>query len=82
LSALLAEATSNQTYLDSATESAKFMQSHFLNPSNTVMSFLSSNISQHCSMDKSAFSTYTGIFVEGLVTLADITRNTSTEALY
>ncbi|KAK0482987.1 hypothetical protein EDD18DRAFT_1362252 [Armillaria luteobubalina] len=81
VSALLAEATSNQTYLDAAIESATFIQSHLLNPSNTVMDFLSSNTSQHCSLDTSAFSTNTGIFVEGLVILADITCNTSTEAL-
>ncbi|KAK0216401.1 hypothetical protein IW262DRAFT_1464960 [Armillaria fumosa] len=81
VSALLAEATSNQTYLDAAIESANFIQSHLLNPSNTVMAFLSSNTSQHCSMDTSVYSDNTGIFVEGLVILADITRNTSTEAL-
>ncbi|KAK0229437.1 hypothetical protein EDD85DRAFT_939750 [Armillaria nabsnona] len=81
ISALLAEATSNQTYLDAAIESANFIQSHFLDPSNIVMAFLSSNVSQYCTMDTSAFSTNTGIFVEGLVILADITRNTSTEAL-
>ncbi|PBK86126.1 hypothetical protein ARMGADRAFT_1128195 [Armillaria gallica] len=68
------------TYLDAAIESANFIQSHFLDPSNTVMAFLSSNLSQYCTMDTSAFSTNTGIFVEGLVILADITRNTSTEA--
>ncbi|KAK0421764.1 hypothetical protein EV421DRAFT_1668022, partial [Armillaria borealis] len=82
VSALLAEATSNQTYLDAAIESANLIQSHLLNPSNTVMAFLSSNVSQYCTMDTSAFSANTGIFVEGLVILADITRNTSTEALY
>ncbi|PBK61067.1 hypothetical protein ARMSODRAFT_944313 [Armillaria solidipes] len=81
VSALLAEATSNKTYLDAAIESANFIQSHLLNPSNTVMAFLSSDSSQSCSMDTSAYSQNTGIFIEGLVILADITRNTSTEAL-
>ncbi len=33
-------------------------------------------------MDTSVYSPQTGIFVEGLVILADITRNKSTEALY
>ncbi|KAK0476947.1 hypothetical protein IW261DRAFT_1635377 [Armillaria novae-zelandiae] len=81
VSALLAEATSNQTYLDAAIESVEFIQSHLLNPSNTVMAFLSSNISQHCTTDITASLDNTGTFVEGLATLADITRNTSTEAL-
>ncbi|KAJ7798541.1 hypothetical protein B0H14DRAFT_3492430 [Mycena olivaceomarginata] len=35
LSALLAEATSNPTYLDAATESATFIHSHFLNTPNS-----------------------------------------------
>ncbi|KAK0468910.1 hypothetical protein IW261DRAFT_1516923 [Armillaria novae-zelandiae] len=81
VSALLAEATSNQTYLDAAIESVNFIQLHLLNPSDIVMAFVSSNISQHCSMDMSVHSDNTGIFIEGLVILADITRNTSTEAL-
>ncbi|KAK0237379.1 hypothetical protein EDD85DRAFT_1008566 [Armillaria nabsnona] len=81
VSALLAEATANQTYLDAAIESANFIQSHLLDPSDTVMAFLSSNISQYCTMDTSVYSPNTGIFVEGLVILTDITRNKSTEAL-
>ncbi|KAK0237327.1 hypothetical protein EDD85DRAFT_1008472 [Armillaria nabsnona] len=81
ISALLAEATSNQTYLDAAIESANFIQSHLLNPSNTVMAFVSSKLSESCSVYTTAYSLDTGIFLEGLVVLADITRNTSTEAL-
>ncbi|KAK0433848.1 hypothetical protein EV421DRAFT_1993812 [Armillaria borealis] len=81
VSALLAEATSNQTYLDAAIESASFIQSHLLDPSNTVMAFMSSKLNESCSVYTTAYSPNTGIFVEGLVILADITRNTSTEAL-
>ncbi|PBK61090.1 hypothetical protein ARMSODRAFT_897217, partial [Armillaria solidipes] len=82
VSALLAEATSNQTYLDAAIESASFIQSHLLDPSNTVMAFMSSKLNESCSVYTTAYSPNTGIFLEGLIILADITCNTSTEALY
>ncbi|KAK0216387.1 hypothetical protein IW262DRAFT_214172 [Armillaria fumosa] len=81
VSALLAEATSNQTYLDAAIESASFIQSHLLDPSNTVMAFMSSKLNENCSVYTTAYSPDTGIFLEGLVILADITRNASTQAL-
>ncbi len=42
--------------------------------------FLYSNKS--CSVDSAVYSYNSGIFIEGLVILADIMRNTSTEALY
>ncbi|PBK86042.1 hypothetical protein ARMGADRAFT_1169270 [Armillaria gallica] len=81
VSALLAEATSNRTYLDAAIESANFIQSHLLDPSNIVLDsvFLYSNKS--CSVDSAVYSYNSGIFIEGLVILADIMHNTSTEAL-
>ncbi|KAK0482982.1 hypothetical protein EDD18DRAFT_1432721 [Armillaria luteobubalina] len=95
VSALLAEATSNKTYLDAAIESANFIQSHLLNPSNIVLDSISSQsdgsdifdpISSHSNESCSVYSTLyssdgSGIFIEGLVILADITRNTSTETL-
>ncbi|PBK86144.1 hypothetical protein ARMGADRAFT_941034, partial [Armillaria gallica] len=82
LSALLAEATSNQTYLDAAIESANFIQSHLLNPSNIVLDSVSSMSKESCLVDSAMYSYNSGIFIEGLVILADITHNTSTEALY
>ncbi|KAK0433850.1 hypothetical protein EV421DRAFT_1993823 [Armillaria borealis] len=81
VSALLAEATSNRTYLDAAIESANFIQSHLLNPSNTVMALMAPTSNESCSVDSSVYAPQCGLFIEGLVILADITRNTSTEAL-
>ncbi|KAK0216400.1 hypothetical protein IW262DRAFT_1400023 [Armillaria fumosa] len=94
VSALLAEATSNKTYLNAAIESANFIESHLLNPSNIVLDSMSSQsdesiwdpISSQSNESCSVYSTLyssdgSGIFIEGLVILADITRNTSTETL-
>ncbi|PBK61088.1 hypothetical protein ARMSODRAFT_845346, partial [Armillaria solidipes] len=82
LSALLAEGTSNQTYLDAAIESANFIQSHLLNLSNVILDSVSSMSNESCSVDSTVHSYNSGIFIEGLVILADITRSTSTESLY
>ncbi|SJL17343.1 uncharacterized protein ARMOST_20893 [Armillaria ostoyae] len=94
VSALLAEATSNKTYLDAAIESANFIQSHLLNPSfivldsmssqsnESVWDSISSQPNESCSVYSTIYSSDgSGIFIEGLVILADITRNTSTETL-
>ncbi|KAK0187579.1 hypothetical protein F5146DRAFT_1141005 [Armillaria mellea] len=79
VSALLAEATSNQTYLDAAIESANFIQSHLLNPSSNIVWYsMSSN--ESCSVNTAENSFNSGIFIGGLVILANITRNVSTEA--
>ncbi|PBK86128.1 hypothetical protein ARMGADRAFT_941037, partial [Armillaria gallica] len=83
VSALLAEATSNKTYLNAAIESASFIQSHLLNPSYIVVDYLSSQSNESCSVYSMAYSSDdSGIFIEGLSILADITRNTSTETMY
>ncbi|KAK0445672.1 uncharacterized protein EV420DRAFT_1245817, partial [Desarmillaria tabescens] len=82
VSALLAEATSHQTYLNATIESANFMQSHLLNPSNIVVDSISSKLNDSCSVDPMLVSYNSGIFIEGLVALVDITHNTSTESLY
>ncbi|KAK0433864.1 hypothetical protein EV421DRAFT_2039941 [Armillaria borealis] len=81
VSALLAEATSNQTYLDAAIESANFIKSHLLNPSNTVMALIAPTSNESCLVESTVYAPHCGLFIEGLVILADITRNTSTEAL-
>ncbi|PBK61081.1 hypothetical protein ARMSODRAFT_1025983 [Armillaria solidipes] len=81
LSALLAEATSHQMYLDAAIDSANVIQSHLLNPSNIVLDPVLSMSNESCSVDSTVYSYNSGIFIEGLVVLADITRNASTEVL-
>ncbi|KAK0221376.1 hypothetical protein IW262DRAFT_1373299 [Armillaria fumosa] len=80
VSALLAEATSNQTYLDAATESANFIQSHLLNPSSNIVWF-SMSANGTCSPLTGDVPYGSGIFIEGLVVLANITHNVSTETL-
>ncbi|KAK0216393.1 hypothetical protein IW262DRAFT_1510957 [Armillaria fumosa] len=81
ISALLAEATSNQTYLDAAIGSANFIQSYLLSPSNIVLDSVSSISNESCSVDSTVYSYNSGIFIEGLVVLADITRNAFTRTL-
>ncbi|KAK0468938.1 hypothetical protein IW261DRAFT_1299770, partial [Armillaria novae-zelandiae] len=83
VSALLAEATSNKTYLDAAIASANFIQSHLHNRTNIILDSLSSRLNESCSVYSTTYSLDgSGTFIEGLVILADITRNTSTETLY
>ncbi|PBK86051.1 hypothetical protein ARMGADRAFT_941124, partial [Armillaria gallica] len=82
VSALLAEATSNQTYLNAAIESANFIQSHLLNPSNTVIDSIASTSNKSCAVHSMVTASRSGIFIEGLAILAHITHNTSIEALY
>ncbi|SJL17365.1 uncharacterized protein ARMOST_20915 [Armillaria ostoyae] len=81
VSALLAEAASNQTYLNAAIESAKFIQSHLLGPSNIILDSVFLKPNESCSVESMVYSYNSGIFIEGLVILADIIRNISTEAL-
>ncbi|PBK86111.1 hypothetical protein ARMGADRAFT_1066722 [Armillaria gallica] len=83
VSALLAEATSNQTYIDAAVESATFIQSNLLTPSNIVLSSIESNSDQSssCSVSQVKTPQGSGTFIEGLVILAGIPNNTSTESL-
>ncbi|PBK86066.1 hypothetical protein ARMGADRAFT_906517, partial [Armillaria gallica] len=84
VSALLAEATSNQAYIDAAVESATFIQSHLLTQSNIVLGGIESvsNQSSSCSVYPVVAPHGSGTFIEGLVILAGIPHNTSTESLY
>ncbi|SJL17348.1 uncharacterized protein ARMOST_20898 [Armillaria ostoyae] len=80
LSALLAEAASSKTYIDAAVESANFIQSQLLNPSNLVLGSI--NPSTNCSVDLTPSRFSSGLFIEGLVILAEITAyNASNYAL-
>ncbi|KAK0433857.1 hypothetical protein EV421DRAFT_1676846, partial [Armillaria borealis] len=62
-------------YLDAAIDSANVIQSHLLNPSNIVLDPVSSMSNESCSADSTVYSYNSGIFIEGLIVLADITRN-------
>ncbi len=71
-------------YIDAAVESADFIQSHLLTPSNIVLARIFSDSSQSlsCVVDSRLALFDSGLFIEGLVILAEITHNASTEALY
>ncbi|KAK0437660.1 hypothetical protein EV421DRAFT_1907159 [Armillaria borealis] len=79
VSALLAEVTSNQTYLNAAIELANFIQMHLLDLSNIILNTMSSN--ESCSVYLEKYSANSGIFIEGLVVLVNLTHNASTKAL-
>ncbi|KAK0443437.1 uncharacterized protein EV420DRAFT_1724002 [Desarmillaria tabescens] len=81
ISALLAEVTSNQTYLDAAIESANFIHSQLLDSSDIVLEFISSGSNNSCGTESIIDSLGCGLCVEGLIVLADITHNVSTETL-
>lgn len=81
VSALLAEATYNQTYINASIESANFIQNHLLNPSNIVLDSISSQSNESCAVDSSIYPYNSGIFIEGLAILADIAQGSSAEAL-
>ncbi|KAK0443429.1 uncharacterized protein EV420DRAFT_1649215 [Desarmillaria tabescens] len=82
VSALLAEATSNETYLNASMESANFLQSDLLNLDNNIMLFsISSKLSDSCLVESAMYLYDSAVFVEGLAILASITSSASTEAL-
>ncbi|KAK0471203.1 hypothetical protein IW261DRAFT_1612201 [Armillaria novae-zelandiae] len=83
VSALLAEATSNQTYVDATVESGTFIQSSFLTQSDIVWTgiFSSSNHSSSCSRTSGESAQGSGNFIEGLVIQTGILNNTSTQSL-
>ncbi|KAF9260242.1 hypothetical protein L218DRAFT_1003016 [Marasmius fiardii PR-910] len=76
LSSLLAEATSNQTYLEFATRSFTFIRNHLLNLSSS-MPFQSINLNSTapkiCESPVSISSHDSGVWIEGLAIFANIT---------
>ncbi|KAI3605511.1 glycoside hydrolase family 76 protein [Moniliophthora roreri] len=81
-SALLAEATGNQTYLDAAIESANFFHAHLYNVNNVVMDSISASSNDSCPTNGAGGDSWsTGYLVEGLAILASITKNPETEQL-
>ncbi|PBK61076.1 hypothetical protein ARMSODRAFT_1089927 [Armillaria solidipes] len=83
VSALLAEATFNQMYIDAAIESANFIQSNLLTQSNIVWGTIesSSNQTSSCSLIPVVTPHGSGSFIEGLVILVGIPHNISMESL-
>ncbi|KAJ7581930.1 hypothetical protein C8J56DRAFT_1168523 [Mycena floridula] len=73
MSALLAESTSNATYLTTARTSATFMHSHLLSVQNIVLDSISAQATDNCSIDNNSTYGYNqGLTVEGLAVLASL----------
>ncbi|KAJ6464850.1 Six-hairpin glycosidase-like protein [Mycena sanguinolenta] len=79
LSALLAEATGEDTYLDAAKNSADFIRNHLLNSDYVVQDGISVRANDSCALDpettKASYNS--GLMIEGLAILYSVTSNAS-----
>ncbi|KAJ7769010.1 hypothetical protein B0H16DRAFT_1518905 [Mycena metata] len=77
LSALLAEGTGEETYLEAAKESADFISNHLLNAQHIVQDGLSVGTNDFCSLNQETDqeSYNSGLMIEGLAILYSISRN-------
>ncbi|KAJ7839164.1 hypothetical protein B0H14DRAFT_3140862 [Mycena olivaceomarginata] len=80
LSALLAEATSDPNYLNTAFDSVEFIVAHLLS-GNLVQSSVSADLRDNCALNNTASSSSSGLMIQGLAVLYSITKNASTQAL-
>ncbi|KAJ7740390.1 hypothetical protein B0H16DRAFT_1464947 [Mycena metata] len=82
LSALLAEATSDPTYLQAATESSTFIQTQLTNVQKIVQADITADAnSSPCSVISDTDPTQSGLMLEGLAILSSFTKNASTQNL-
>ncbi|KAJ6560643.1 hypothetical protein DFH09DRAFT_1279584 [Mycena vulgaris] len=81
LSALLAEATTDNMYLQAATESTDFLRTHLIDSQNVVQDSISGNANDSCLVGSIAEPYNSGFVIEALATLGSITHNASTQAL-
>jgi hypothetical protein len=88
LSALLAEATSEPMYLQTAVESADFIRSHLYTIGNTVQQYISADTKHICQTSSvvtpggslvARDPGNSGLMIEGLAILYSITNNASTQ---
>ncbi|THU78661.1 hypothetical protein K435DRAFT_699667 [Dendrothele bispora CBS 962.96] len=77
LSALLTEATSNQTYLDAASNAADFIHNHLTNSNNIVLDGL--DLNNNCAQSSSIILYNSALAVHGLVVLTSLTKNSTQE---
>jgi predicted alpha-1,6-mannanase (GH76 family) len=82
LSALLAESTSDPTYLQAAEQSATFIQAHLLSIENVVQDTISGRANDSCALHGGPVPYNSGLMIEALAILASITKNATTQALY
>ncbi|KAK0472625.1 hypothetical protein IW261DRAFT_1661289 [Armillaria novae-zelandiae] len=81
VSALLAEATGNKTYLDAAVSSMTFIQSHLSNEEHVIKDNISARKNDSCSSDSGMNPYNSGLFIEGLAILDSISGNATTQTL-
>ncbi|KAL0571088.1 hypothetical protein V5O48_010870 [Marasmius crinis-equi] len=75
LSSLLAEATSNQTYVDQATQSFSFLQNLLLNTTTMIPQYgivLSASDPKSCSTTPPSSTLCSGVWIEGLATFSTV----------
>ncbi|KAJ6468932.1 hypothetical protein C8R45DRAFT_436040, partial [Mycena sanguinolenta] len=82
LSALLAEITTDQSYLQAAIESANFIRSHLYNVRGIVQPDISASTSDSpCEIFSDTTPFESGLMIEGLSVLSSITGNASIQTL-
>ncbi|KAF7316078.1 Glycoside hydrolase family 76 protein [Mycena indigotica] len=81
LSALLAASTSKPDYLSAAQLSITFMQSHWLNPQNIILDGISGRSNDSCSLSTSPQPYDSGMAIEVLAILVDITKDSAYQRL-
>ncbi|KAJ7469022.1 hypothetical protein FB451DRAFT_1255579 [Mycena latifolia] len=81
LSALLAEATPDPTYLQAAQQSTEFIQAHLYNIKNVVQDSISGRANDSCAVASTIEPYNSGLMIEALAILASISPNASTQAL-
>jgi predicted alpha-1,6-mannanase (GH76 family) len=79
LSALLAETTGDDIYLEAAKESADFISNHLLNAQHVVQDGISVRANDSCALNSEVNqeSYNSGLMIEGLAILYSITTNSS-----
>ncbi|THU79559.1 hypothetical protein K435DRAFT_810627 [Dendrothele bispora CBS 962.96] len=77
LSASLAEATSNQTYLDAASNAADFIHNHLTDSNNVIRDGL--DLNNDCVQSSSIFLYNSALAVHGLAILTSLTKNSTQE---
>ncbi|KAJ7115437.1 hypothetical protein C8R44DRAFT_880736 [Mycena epipterygia] len=81
LSALLAEATADPIYLRAAEESTEFIRTHLTDSQSIILDSISGRANDSCAVSSILEPYNSGLMIEGLSTLASITKNASTQAL-
>ncbi|KAJ6552988.1 hypothetical protein B0H19DRAFT_1263414 [Mycena capillaripes] len=77
LSALLAEATNDDLYLDAAIAAADFLEAHLSSIKHITQDSISARTNDSCAQAPSEFSEDSGIMIEGLAILYSISHNAS-----